>query len=296
MVVLEGEGLANDATALVLYRFAVVAVSVGAFSFDASRRELGRNSRRRDHLGNWRRLADASPQALGPRSQSRDHALDPDAIRRLLAARAARRLGRARDRSGRALHQLERPSVDQRRDPASGRLLLGLPRLPDRRHGVPHHRTAERARSSRASPPTRFRELAMAAAVVSAVVILARFVWVYPAAYLPRWLVPAIRRRDPTPSWQFLFVLGFTGIRGVVSLAAALAIPYIDSRRKPLSGPRPDPVSDLLRDLRDPGRRRLDAALGHARPWSRACRTTRAARREKRGVPGAETCARGGDP
>src|SRR5437764_13447371 len=33
LVVLEGEGLANDATALVLYRFAVAAVSVGSFSF-----------------------------------------------------------------------------------------------------------------------------------------------------------------------------------------------------------------------------------------------------------------------
>jgi len=33
LVVLEGEGLANDATALILYRFAVVAVSTGAFSF-----------------------------------------------------------------------------------------------------------------------------------------------------------------------------------------------------------------------------------------------------------------------
>src|SRR6202521_4239441 len=33
LVILEGEGLANDATALVLYRFAVIAVSAGSFSF-----------------------------------------------------------------------------------------------------------------------------------------------------------------------------------------------------------------------------------------------------------------------
>src|SRR6202020_2690269 len=33
LVILEGEGLANDATALVLYRFAVMAVSAGSFSF-----------------------------------------------------------------------------------------------------------------------------------------------------------------------------------------------------------------------------------------------------------------------
>src|ERR1700675_2671241 len=34
LVILEGEGLANDATALVLYRLAVAAVSAGVFSFD----------------------------------------------------------------------------------------------------------------------------------------------------------------------------------------------------------------------------------------------------------------------
>src|SRR4029079_4295109 len=33
IVILEGEGLANDATALILYRFAIVAVSLGVFSF-----------------------------------------------------------------------------------------------------------------------------------------------------------------------------------------------------------------------------------------------------------------------
>ena len=39
LVILEGEGLANDATALVLYRFAVAAVSTGVFSFsEASER------------------------------------------------------------------------------------------------------------------------------------------------------------------------------------------------------------------------------------------------------------------
>jgi CPA1 family monovalent cation:H+ antiporter len=62
--------------------------------------------------------------------------------------------------------------------------------------------------------------------VVCAVVIVTRFVWMYPATYLPRWLVPAIARKDPAPPWQWPFVLAFTGIRGIVSLAAALAIPF----------------------------------------------------------------------
>src|SRR6202040_59265 len=69
-------------------------------------------------------------------------------------------------------------------------------------------------------------ELAVSAAIVSAVVIVTRFVWMYPATYLPRWLFPPLRRRDPSPPWQWPFVLAFTGVRGIVSLAAALAIPF----------------------------------------------------------------------
>jgi CPA1 family monovalent cation:H+ antiporter len=69
-------------------------------------------------------------------------------------------------------------------------------------------------------------ELAISAAVVSAVVIITRFVWMYPATYLPRWLFPPVKRRDPSPPWQWPFVLAFTGVRGIVSLAAALAIPF----------------------------------------------------------------------
>jgi CPA1 family monovalent cation:H+ antiporter len=57
------------------------------------------------------------------------------------------------------------------------------------------------------------------------VVIATRFIWMYPAAYIPRWLSPSLARRDPLPPWQWLFSLAFVGVRGVVSLAAALAIP-----------------------------------------------------------------------
>jgi monovalent cation/hydrogen antiporter len=47
----------------------------------------------------------------------------------------------------------------------------------------------------------------------------------FPATYLPRWLIPSIARDDPAPPWQWPFALAFTGVRGIVSLAAALAIP-----------------------------------------------------------------------
>jgi hypothetical protein len=44
--------------------------------------------------------------------------------------------------------------------------------------------------------------------------------------YIPRWVSPRLAKRDPAPPWQGPFLLSFTGVRGVVSLAAALAIPY----------------------------------------------------------------------
>ena len=83
-------------------------------------------------------------------------------------------------------------------------------------------------------------DLAISAAVVSAVVIVARFVWMYPATYLPRWLIPAVRRKDPSPPWQWPFALAFTGIRGIVSLAAALAIPLT------IESGAPFPQRDLI--------------------------------------------------
>jgi monovalent cation/hydrogen antiporter len=83
-------------------------------------------------------------------------------------------------------------------------------------------------------------QLAISVAVITAVVIVARFVWVFPAVYLPRWLFPAIRRKDPSPPWQWPFLLAFTGVRGIVSLAAALAIPLATSTGQPF------PYRDLI--------------------------------------------------
>jgi CPA1 family monovalent cation:H+ antiporter len=68
-------------------------------------------------------------------------------------------------------------------------------------------------------------QLASTATIVTVVVIVTRFIWMYPATYLPRLLSPSLARRDPSPPWQWPFVLAFTGVRGIVSLAAALAIP-----------------------------------------------------------------------
>ncbi len=67
--------------------------------------------------------------------------------------------------------------------------------------------------------------LALYAAVVCLAVITARFVWIFPATYLPRKVSRRLRERDPSPPWQNVAVIAYAGMRGAVSLAAALALP-----------------------------------------------------------------------
>jgi Na+/H+ antiporter len=62
-------------------------------------------------------------------------------------------------------------------------------------------------------------------ALISGVVIVTRILWIPVNAYLPRLLFPKIRERDPYPPWQWPVVISWSGIRGAVSLAAALALP-----------------------------------------------------------------------
>ncbi|MCX4611687.1 Na+/H+ antiporter [Streptomyces sp. RLB3-17] len=63
------------------------------------------------------------------------------------------------------------------------------------------------------------------AVAVFLVVVAARFLWVYPATFLPRLLSARIRAREGAPTWKGPFVIGWAGMRGVVSLAIAFSIP-----------------------------------------------------------------------
>ncbi|MBV9890029.1 MAG: Na+/H+ antiporter [Rhizobacter sp.] len=76
------------------------------------------------------------------------------------------------------------------------------------------------------------------ALLVSLTVILIRFVWVFPATYLPR-LLPWCRRRAPPTDWRSAVLVAYTGLRGAVSLAAALSIPL-------MAGAEPFPHRDLI--------------------------------------------------
>ncbi|MFD8563178.1 Na+/H+ antiporter [Streptosporangium canum] len=68
--------------------------------------------------------------------------------------------------------------------------------------------------------------LAGMALAVFAATVLARVVWVVPGIYLPRILSRKVRRREPqAPPWQNVVIVSWAGMRGVVSLAAAFALP-----------------------------------------------------------------------
>ncbi len=77
-------------------------------------------------------------------------------------------------------------------------------------------------------------------ALISLTVILVRFVWVFPATYVPRWLSRRLRQRDPSPPPSQVTVIAWTGMRGVISLAAALALPLA------IAGGAPFPERDLI--------------------------------------------------
>jgi monovalent cation/hydrogen antiporter len=76
-------------------------------------------------------------------------------------------------------------------------------------------------------------ELVMDALFISIAVIVVRIVWVFPATYLPRFFFKNIRARDPYPSWRHVAIAAWTGMRGVVSLAAALALPLTTKSGSP---------------------------------------------------------------
>ncbi len=87
----------------------------------------------------------------------------------------------------------------------------------------------------------------------SGVVILLRFVWVYPGAMLSY----AIRRRllhqpEPLPSPKALFIVGWAGMRGVIALAAAISLPRMLDSGASFPRAQLDDLPYILRDFCDP--------------------------------------------
>ncbi|MDB6172140.1 MAG: Na+/H+ antiporter, partial [Chthoniobacteraceae bacterium] len=235
VTVLEGESLVNDAVALVSYRFGVAAVVTGSFSPSAAVLVLplvvvgGATIGGLVGLGvDWilRRLDD-------PPVQITISLLAP-----FLAYLSAERLGcsgaLAVVTAGVLIGwRLPRMVTARTRLDLSAFwqmlvyllngiifIFIGL-QLPQVMDGLEHKS---------------WGHLIFEAGVVSAVVIAVRLLWIFPSAYVPRFLFRGILARDPYPDWRHLVIIGWSGMRGVDSLATALALPFITATSAPFPG------------------------------------------------------------
>src|SRR3954452_17858916 len=239
MVILEGEGLANDATALILYRFALAAIMVGHFSLPLAGGEFLLIVAGEIAFGigvGWLSLRfrkwSGDPQVELTLSLITpyvsywlpEHLGGSGVIATLacglyiswngpLLISAATRL------QGIFFWDLMIYLIE-------GLLLL-----------LTGFQMRSLLEKSKAFP---LHDILFAVGLVVVIVVIARFAWVYPAPYLPRVLSKRLRERDPYPSWRTVFVIAFTGVRGAVSLAAALALPYA------LANGDPFPNRDLI--------------------------------------------------
>jgi len=224
LVVLEGEGLANDATALILYRFAVVAISTGAFSLSKATGIFTGVLIGEVLFGalvGWASL------------RLRHHARDPqvEITLSLLTPYIAYWIPEHLGGSG-VIATVACGLYISWNGPL---LISAATRLQGiffwdlviyLIEGLLFLLTGFQMRllfeKSKAFP---LGEILSLTALVAVVIIIARFAWVFPATYAPR-LSKRVRQRDPSPPWQWVFVIAFTGVRGAVSLAAALALPF----------------------------------------------------------------------
>ena len=239
VVILEGEGLANDATALILYRFAVLAVSTGSFSLPTAAESfvailigevifgtlIGWLSLR---LRKWARdprietvlalltpyLAFWVPEHLGGSG-----VLATVAAGLYVSWNGPLLIPAATRLQGIFLWDFVIWLIE-------GVLFLTI--------GFQLRLLLEKAQGWPVG------EIVQAIAITSAIVVVARFLWVFPATYLQTLLARQRHQQVSRPPWREIVVIGFTGIRGAVSLAVALALPLT------LPGGEAFPYRDLL--------------------------------------------------
>jgi CPA1 family monovalent cation:H+ antiporter len=221
--VLQGESLVNDATALVAFSFALAAVATGTFSPAAATTRfvvivigeisfgiaMGWLMLRLRHLANDPRaevlLALATPFiAFWP-----PHALGGSGVVACVTA------GLYVSWNGR---RLIRPATRLQGYFIWDLVVWGVEALVFLLTGLQAHAVVQGLSGNGLT-----RALA-AGALASVTVIVVRFIWVY-APHLLCWVSPALRPHNPYPNWRWPFLISFAGLRGVVSLVAALSIP-----------------------------------------------------------------------
>lgn len=239
VTILEGESLVNDASGLVLYKFAVAAVLTGAFSLAKAGAQFVGLAAGGIVLGIalayvfiaiHKRLGDPFIEVLTALTIPYTVYIAAESLH-LSGVLAVVAAGLVRGR-----HSPELVSAEMRILARSvwNILVFMLNSLIFMLIGIQMSDVLEKlARYSVA-------ELAGLGLLVSATAILVRFAWVYPASYLPRLISAKIRAAEPAPPRHELFVISWCGMRGIVSLAAALALPAT------LPGGAPFPYRDLV--------------------------------------------------
>ncbi len=222
VAVLEGESLLNDGLALVLYKYAVAAAVTGVFSLWSVSWHLVLNVVGGVAVGlgvaycvrQVRKRVDDTPTEVALALLSGYLAYLPAAALGVSGVLAAVTIGVYM-----GWYTPELTSVETRLSGNSfweilvflvNALLFALV-------GLQLHTIASRL-------PITMTLIGEALVVVAAVVVI-RMVWVPIFTYVPRFLFRRVRDRDPYPPWQAPFVIAWAGVRGAVSLAAALALP-----------------------------------------------------------------------
>ena len=224
VVVLEGESLINDASSLVLYRFAVAAVAAGTVSYSQGALQFVAMAVGGALVG-WL----VSRAAMWLFTHTRDTQLDIAVS--LLAGFAAYIAAEALHTSG-VLGAVACGLVLGRKQQAefTARTRLELNAVWDFVEfllaslvfmliGLQLRGIVGRLSTY---DPTQLTYLGL---TISATLIASRFIWIFTSASLPRAMSKQLRTVDPMPPWSQLTLLSWAGMRGVVSLASALALP-----------------------------------------------------------------------
>jgi monovalent cation/hydrogen antiporter len=240
VTIVEGESLINDATALILYRFAVAAVVTGTFSLTDAGLEFVGNAAGGIAIGlvaGWavaqvRRRLDDAPTEITISLMTAYFAYLPavalDVSGVLAAVTAGIYLG------WRAPRLVTSPATRLQLLAVWEILVFVLNALLFVLLGLQFQRLLDALGGYSAVTLVGY------GALVAGAVIAIRIVWVFPFTYLLRRLSPRVRDRDPSPPWQQTLLVAWTGMRGAVSLAAALAIPLETDAGAPF------PARDLI--------------------------------------------------
>ncbi|MDE2573483.1 MAG: Na+/H+ antiporter [bacterium] len=227
ITILEGEGLVNDASALVIYQFAIAAVVTGAFSFGRALGAFVLVALGGVAVGLGVALLMEIVTRWLAKVELNDSLLD--SVLTLVAPFAAYLPADALHVSGvlaavsagiylgRRSATIMSPEARLTAQAVWSLLIFLLNGLVFLLIGLELRQLVR--------DPSFSAHTILVGALISVIVIVVRILWVFPATYLPRAVSKQIAERDPKPSWRLVSIVAWSGMRGIVSLAAALALP-----------------------------------------------------------------------